>query len=153
MCQSKNSRYGVGGLEWLTPLLNSNPRGDSHVSDTSLKEQARCVSVSWYNNKKQWQEEQPMCGLLNLLAIQNKPGTAFCQKGQKRVSGDDYGTLKWQNCVCSVQNEFKMNQQDYLGPSTVFPQKPKTFYRSQVIFWAPWWWLLYGSQQSVVNSN
>lgn len=72
-------------------------------------------SVSQYKNKKQWQEEQTI-----LLAIQNKPGTAFCQKGQKRVSGDDYGKLKWQKCVCSVQNEFKMNQQDYLGPSPVF---------------------------------
>lgn len=53
--KSKNSRKGVWGLEWPTPLLNSNQRGDSHGWDTSFKHQAHTdmpESVSQYNNKK-----------------------------------------------------------------------------------------------------
>lgn len=65
-CQGKNPHYDVGGLEWETLLLNSNQKGDSHASDTSVKHQPLTdmpLSVSQYNNSKQWHEEQTMRGL------------------------------------------------------------------------------------------
>lgn len=127
----------------------------THTSDASLNSRHTLTrqSVSQYNNRKQWQEAQTLRGLQSSRPARCSKYTwswflSVSRGVIIRVEDVEMEELKWQKCVCIIQNYLRMNQQIILVGFLKFKQlkfyKKKKDSLSTIIFEPPGGWLPQG---------